>query len=254
MPSNSKSAIKVITLIFLFLSTLSAKPGFYMEQTISVETSPLLIDYYNDITKTLCFDITKKTENSLEQFFLDDCKTNINWQGKISWFTVELHRSLLIPSFIWEFGQRTITISSDKHIATASMSKAQSYTGFAPIWQFSSKDIRKTGHLLLSPQIGVAHVNITGSTDENTNLKTLRYGIGLIVQSKLNTTQKEMKFFGFTAETGITIDHYLTGVRSFGRVYGEKIGLAYDRRVLYPKDIYLYYFNLGFVIKRIRRE
>lgn len=248
---NNKHLQKFFTLLLLLVAIVSARAPFYFETTLSVENSPELHNYYEALLDNLCYDVTSKVINPISSKIDSSYTAQISWQGKLSFFKIETPNTLIFPALQLRVGHKSFAISSKDYWTSASMSKYEGYIGFTPIWQFNTKRFDAPFHLLLVPQVGVANISMSGSSDEEVNVTNGRFGLGLSFQLKSNKKRKvKTMFHGLTVESGVTYDRYIKGEQHFGRIYGNNVGLSYDRRLSYPNGIYVIYCNMGYILKK----
>lgn len=128
--------------------------------------------------------------------------------------------------------------------------QSQAYIGISPQWQINTKEYSSRFHVNIFPEIGLSSVRINGTSAKNVSVKNIKAGLGASLQIKLNNKRKvDSQFQGLSFGAGFTFEHHLKGNQLFGRVYGESIGEPYDRRIRYPTGLYLFYFNVGHILK-----
>lgn len=243
--------IRILLILILLFSVVIGQRPLNNQIGISIETSDELRGFYDDVMDNLAYDVTK-TINS--QFSNDS--TSYTWGQhsyyiKSSFHKIDLSRMIIYPTVIGSYGTKSLYYSNANYYSTHYMEKSHAYIGVSPILQLFRKEYSTPFHFNLVPQVGYSVVKISGATRQSVKVRNLRGGLGASLQIKLNKKrQPDKRFEGISVESGVLYDYHLDGQQYWGRIYGESVNTAYDRRIRYPAGLLLFYFNIGYVIKR----
>lgn len=237
-------------LIILFSVVIGQRP-LNNQIGISIETSDELRGFYDDVMDNLAYDVTKIINS---QFSNDS--TSYTWGQhsyyiKSSFHKIEFSKSILYPTIVGSFSTKRLYYSTANYNSPSLMKKTHAYLGVSPILQLFRKEYSSPIHFNVVPQFGYSLVKIAGATSKNVEAHNLRGGLGVSFQIKMNKKRQPLKRFeGISIESGLIYDYHINGQQNWGKIYGESVNSAYDRRIRYPASLSMFYFNVGYVIKR----
>lgn len=242
-------------LVFILITLLFAEKTINHEVTLFLETSQELIDFNRAIERTLHYDVTKDINSSRENSNSNSAALQYGLQIKSAFAMKRFKRAILYPTIIGKVNFKNMSFSTTSHWTSSSAYRSNLYLGLAPQLQLFNINYDSPMHFNIIPQVGLAGTKISGATDKDVKVIGAKAGLGATFQIKTNKKrEKTRKFEGISLGTGFTYEHHLKGNQKFGRVYGETVGMAYDKTVSLPTGLYLIYFNIGYTIKKERNS